>query len=331
MAESSHSPSSFSAYRRWGIGLNVLLVVLIVFSVMVMLNYLSRDYFVRYYLGDRGRIPLAPLTVKFLRSLTNQVKITIYYDKTDPYYGRISDLLTEYKRTNSRLQIQTVDYLRDPGAALQLKEKYHYYLGAPNAKDLVIFDCDGRLEAVNGKALVQYVTQQVPNGKQFEFMRKPFAFAGEQLFTLALIEVTSPKRFKAYFLTVDGPHDIEDKTENLGYSHFASILGQNYIDPEKLTLLGTNQVPADCSFLVIPGPSKPLPPLVLDKVEAYLNQGGRLFVLLNFTSKVTGLEDLLAKWGVRVGNSVIKDSLQFHHRPGGERHEGVQLRQAPTR
>ena len=307
MPDSPQPPYSFSPYRRWGIGLNVFFIVLIVFAVMVMANYLSRDYFTRFHLSARGRIPLAPLTVKFLQSLTNQIKVTIYYDKTDSYYSMIADLLAEYKLANPRLQIQTVDYLRDPGAALKLKEKYRRFLSAPGAKDLVIFDCDGRVEAVNGKALISYVTEKIPNEKQLEFLRKPVSFSGEQLFTLALLEVTSPRRFKAYFLEGDIGHEIEDNNENSGYSRFASILRQNYIDPERLSLLGTNQVPADCNLLVIPGPTKAVADVVIEKIEAYLNQGGRVFVLFNFVSKDTGLEGMLSKWGVRVGANVIKD------------------------
>jgi len=307
MAEEPQEPSTFSAYRRWGIGVNVSLVILIVFSVVVMVNYLGRDYFLRYHLSARGKIPLSPLTVKFLESFTNQVKITLYYDKSDPYYSMVSDLLTEYKLVNRRLQIQTVDYLRDPGTALQLKEKYHYFLNVPNAKDLVFFDCDGRVEAVNGKAVIQYVSERVPNEKQLEFIRKPFAFAGERAFTFALLEVTSTKKFKAGFLECDGGHEIDDNDDRVGYSKFAVILRQNYIEPEKLVLLGTNQVPADCSFLVIPGPTKPIPDIVLEKVDRYLNQGGRALVLFSFASKETGLEPVLAKWGVNVGTNVIKD------------------------
>src|SRR3974390_512698 len=86
---------SFSPYRRWGIGLNVALVVLAVLAVVVMVNYLSQDYFVRFHWGERTRQPLSPLTVKYLQSLTNQVKVTLYYDKENAFYTTILDLLKE--------------------------------------------------------------------------------------------------------------------------------------------------------------------------------------------------------------------------------------------
>ena len=83
MATDPHSKPSFSPYRKWGIGLHVFLLVVVVLSVVVMVNYLSRDYFLRFHLSTRTRIELSPRTVGLLRSLTNQVKVTLYYDTED--------------------------------------------------------------------------------------------------------------------------------------------------------------------------------------------------------------------------------------------------------
>jgi len=80
---------SFSPYRKWRIGFHVCLVSLLVLSVVVMVNYLSRDYFRRFYLSERTRIQLQPRTLKLLESLTNEVKVTLYYDKKDALYGTV--------------------------------------------------------------------------------------------------------------------------------------------------------------------------------------------------------------------------------------------------
>lgn len=308
MSDPAPVKSTFSPYRKWGIGLHVCFIVLVVFSVLVMINYLSRDYYLRLHLSARGRIPLASRTRKLLESLTNQVNVTIYYDKNDPLYGMVADLLKEYRQANAKIHVQTVDYLRDPGAAEQLKEKYKF-LASASAKNLVIFDCEGHVKGIDSKLLADYVTERLPNEKELEFRKRPVAFAGEKAFTSTLIWVTSPKPFKAYFLQGSGEHDIESGDETLGYLKFASVLGENGIQTQKLSLLGTNQVPMDCNLLVIAGPTVPLPELVLDKVEQYLNQGGRLLALFNFGSihKPTGLEPILAKWGVSVGTNTIKD------------------------
>ena len=314
MATDSHSRPSFSPYRRWGIGLHVFLLILVVLSVVVMVNYLSRDYFRRFHLSAHTKIELFPRTVSLLRSLTNQVKVTLYYDTNEELYQTVADLLGEYRLVNPKITVATVDYKRD-SSAQQVKAKYNLF--APTDKNLIIFDCKGKgernVKVVDGNALAQYVLEQVPNEKEREFRRKPTAFLGESVFTMALLAVTSPKPLKACFLQGHGEHQIDSGDAQDGYQKFATILHQNYIQVEPLSLLGTNVVPPDCNLLVIAGPKQTIPDLELEKIEHYLNQGGRLLALLSFYpilysgSKDTGLEKILATWGVDVGRNVVRD------------------------
>src|SRR5258707_12173968 len=102
---------SFSPGRKWSIGFNVFLIVIVVFSVVGMINYLSRDYFYRFQWSSRAKIELSPLTTKFLQSITNQVKVTLYYDKSESVYTTIATLLNEYRFVNPGISVETVDYL----------------------------------------------------------------------------------------------------------------------------------------------------------------------------------------------------------------------------
>jgi ABC-type uncharacterized transport system involved in gliding motility auxiliary subunit len=310
MATVSHSRPSFSPFLKWGIGLHVVLLSLVVLAVVVMVNYLSRDYFLRFHLSTRTRIELFPRTVSLLRSLTNQVKVTLYYDTDDELYQTVADLLAEYRLVNPKITVATVDYMRDLGVAEKVKAKYRLFGTAD--KDLVIFDCEEKVKIVSGRALSQYVLEQVPNEKEREFRRKPTAFMGETAFTMALLDVTSPP-LKACFLQGHGEHRIDSGDELDGYLKFASVLQQNRLQIEPLSLLGTNTVPIDCNLLVIAGPRETISDLELNKIEQYLNQGGRLLALFNCypilapAKRDTGLEGVLAKWGVDVGHNIIKD------------------------
>ena len=106
-----------------------------------MLNYLSGRYFQRFHLSTRTRVELSPRTLHMVHSLTNRVHVILYYDKEDPLYGNISELLKEYHLNDPAITVDTVDYIRDPGAAQDLKIKYN--LGSSTNKDLVVFDCGG--------------------------------------------------------------------------------------------------------------------------------------------------------------------------------------------
>ena len=60
-----------------------------------------------------------------LRSLTNQVTVTLYYDtQDDEFYPTILTLLNAYHAVNPNISIRTVDYVRDPGEAEKIKAQY---------------------------------------------------------------------------------------------------------------------------------------------------------------------------------------------------------------
>lgn len=308
MGDETHYKKSFSRWKRWGFGLNLVIRTALVLAVVVMVNYLGARWYQRFYLNSATRMNLSPRTTGLLKSITNRVQITIFYDRDHPLYSSVSALLNEYRDANSHLHVATVDYLRDAGAAEKIKAGYKNHLAGVTNKNLIIFDCEERVKVVNGNALAEYVLEQVPNETEREFRRKPTAFLGEKMFSSALLSVTSPKPLKAYYLTNHGEHRL-DGTDEAGYLMFNSVLEQNYIKVETLSLLGTNTVPGDCNLLVIAGPTAPLGDAEREKIDDYLHQGGRLFALLNFASlaRPTGLEKILAGWGVEAGDRTLTD------------------------
>ena len=305
---------SFTPYRRWGMGLNMTLLVLVVFAVVVMINYLGRQYFLRIPVTARGRTSLSPLTLRFLGSLTNQIRVTIYYDRDEPLFDLISDLLNEYRLVNRKILIQTVDYKRDPAAAQQLQARPGYsFLSSPSAKDLVIFDGGGpgHIKAIPGQALGA-VTVERTGDTNAPWRRKLIAFAGERAFTAFLMAVTTTKPFTAYFLEGHGEHASDDSERGVaasGYHGFANLLVRNIVTNAPIQLLGTNAIPADCNLLIVAGPQRRLEDTELKKIDRYLTEGGRLLALFNFLSitNQTGLETILAKWGVAVGQGIVAD------------------------
>jgi hypothetical protein len=308
MAPEPTTKPTFSRSRRWSIAFNVLLSIVGVLALVVMANYLNGKYFRRFYLSSHTRVELSTRTISLLRSITNKVNVTLYYDKDEDVYADLTELLKEYTAANPKISVTAIDYYRDPGAAQEMKLKYN--LGSSTNRNLVIFDCGGRTKIVNGEALVtkQLIPMPSKDPMHPEFLRKAVEFCGESLFSGALLTVVNPKPMQAYFLQGHGEHILDDTTE-FGYTNFAEVFQQNYVQLSPLTLLGTNTVPSDCNLLIIAGPRDPLPPSELDQIDRYLDEGGRLMMLFNVTSsgKELGLEKILAKWGVQIGSSIVKD------------------------
>jgi ABC-type uncharacterized transport system len=297
---------SFSPGRRWKIGFDVIVRTALVLAVVVMVNYLGAKFYRRFYLSSQTQVKLSARTLSVVHSITNQITVTVYYDKTDDGYPAIIALLNEYRSANPNISVKTVDYMTDPGAAQKIKEQYK--LSSATDKDLVIFDCGGHWKTVNGDALTQVKLEQVPNATQREFRRKPIAFNGEMMFTSILLAVENPKPLKAYFLQGHGEPSLSDSGDT-GYFKFGATLAESYIATAPLQLLGDSGVPDDCNLLVIAGPHAAFSENELQKIDQYLAQGGRLFVLFNYFSikHPTGLEPILSRWGVNVISDIVQE------------------------
>lgn len=306
------SRPSFSPATRWKIGSDMVVRTLLALAVVLMVNYLGAKFFHRYYLSSETRVQLSSRTLNVLHSMTNSVKVTLYFDTKDEFFPDIMALLNEYRAVNKNITIRTVDYVRDAGEAEKVKD--HYKLADSTDKDLVIFDSNGHVKMFSGEALTQYTLEQVPDKKERTWRKKPISFIGEKVFTAMLLALENPHPFRAYFLQGHGEPSLTDKGD-FGYMKFASTLEQNYVTITNLELLGDSPVPMDCNLLIIAGP-KPAPGATtvfsepeLQKIDQYLSQGGRLMVLFNYKSvqASTGLESILQRWGVNVVSDIVQD------------------------
>ena len=303
------NPPSFSPQRKWSISLSVLLSVVAALGLVLMLNYLAARHYWRFPWSWNARTELAPLTKRVLGSVTNDVKVVVYFSQRDPLFESVWNLLKEYRFANPHLRMEAVDYENDPSNANVVKAKYHLALPKDADKNLLIFDCEGRPpRVVYGSELSEFDLQPLISGQSQEVRRTQFK--GEMLFTSALIGVLNPRPLKAYFLAGHRELSPDSESEQVGFSKFAAVLRQNSITPEVLlNLFGERDIPADCNLLVIAGPQDKFLPEELKKLDRYLQQGGRLLVLFSMLSaeKQLGLEQLLRTWGVNVGHDQVID------------------------
>jgi hypothetical protein len=306
MSSDPKSRPSFSPTHRWSIGFDMALRTALVVAVIVMLNYLGAIFFHRFYLSSQTRVALSSRTLSLLHSVTNPVTVTLYYDRKDEFMPDIVALLNEYRAANRKITVRVVDFVSDAGEAEKVKEQYK--LAGATDKNLVIFDCNGRVKIVAGDALTQYTLEQLPNEKEREFRRKPVSFAGEKMFTAMLLSLQNAQPLKAYFLQGHGEPSLVDDG-NFGYQKFGSTLEQNYVTVTNLELLGDRTVPMDCNLLIIAAPAAPFTDMELAKIDKYLQEGGRLFLLFNYSSlkHATGLEPILRRWGVNVRADIVQD------------------------
>lgn len=302
MAEESAVQASFWPGRRWRIGLNVGLSVLALAAVVVMINFIAARRYERFHWAAGTQDQLSPVTLRVLEALTNQVKIVVFFDHRQPLFSAVRKVIDQYEVQCSKLDVEYVDYTFSPGRAEEVRSTYE--LASADKGDRIIFWCNGKKKVVHAGELSEFDYSGVFTERKI----KRTTFKGEQLFTSAICSVIDMRTVKAYFLEGHREHDPTDKRDQVGYLDFAKVLQENNVAIGRLSLLNA-EIPADCQLLIVASPMNPIAEEELEKIEKYLSQGGRLLALLNFdtASVATGLEPLLANWGVEVGRDFVTD------------------------
>lgn len=287
--------------RRAGTLVSVAVSVIAAVAIFAALNYLAVTRTVwRRDLSGSGSRPLSPLTLQTLASITNDVNVTVLFRADSGLYPHVDRILREYSLLQRRLNIRQIDYLRSPGAAELAKVQYK--LGTI-ANDVVVFESGGRQFVVTAADLTIYSNEDLKRlmgGEQVEIRRA--GFRGEERFTAALAAVTEGTTYRAAYLQGHGEHPGDSDESVMGYARFNSLLvNERNLVIEPLKLAGTtNGVPDACQLLIIAGPTAPFLASELAHIEAFLQRGGSLLVLLHphAVARRTGLEDLLVRWSI---------------------------------
>ena len=125
---------TFSTRRKWVIGFNVAVAVAAVVAMVVMANYLAARHYLRFQWSGHRKVSLSPQTSRVLQSLTNQVRVTVFFDAREEAEEQIQSLtmawLKEYNYVNPKIVCKAVDPARHPaeGIATERPRKAIYRL-----------------------------------------------------------------------------------------------------------------------------------------------------------------------------------------------------------
>jgi ABC-type uncharacterized transport system involved in gliding motility auxiliary subunit len=286
--------------RKVAISLNAAAELLLAAALVLMINYLSFRHYARADWSRGGYYALSDKTFALLNSLTGTVDVAVFFQPQQDIYEDVDNLLKEYVYASDRIRVERVDPDRDLGRTEELMRKYKV-----EQANVVVFDYNGRSKYVGASEIVEYDYSPMTIGER----PQKVAFKGEQAFSSAIQSVTQGRRPVVYFLEGHGERDIKDYGRSGGYSSIAREIERDNIDVRKLVLGEQPAIPDDADALVIAGPQKPISEPELSRVRAFLEQKGRLIVLLDAMAKV-GLEPLLSEWGVRLAEDIVIDTTR---------------------
>ncbi len=261
---------AFSGRRSTKMGFNSLLMVVFFTSILVIVNFLAARHSVRWDLSENQNYTLAPQTYRVLRTIPRDVKITVFTREKDPGYQVFKERLESYRQASTKLSVEFIDPEKQP----KMAQTYGIF-----RTDTAIFESNGQ-------------TIRVTSPSEIEL-------------TGALIRISKDSKKRIVFVEGHSELNIEDKDRN-GLSIAKEALIRQGYDVATVSLLKESAVPDNTSVLVLAGPRRPVIKEEQDRIHSYVEKGGHLLLLADPDTQ-TGLEPLLARWGIGLGPGVLVD------------------------
>ena len=109
----------FSTRRATRLGLNSILMIVLMGTILGILNFLAARHSVRWDFSETKRFTLAPQTARLLRELPREVKVTVFTSDQSPVRLAYRDLIDSYQTRTAKLTVEFVDPEKKPGVARQ--------------------------------------------------------------------------------------------------------------------------------------------------------------------------------------------------------------------
>jgi ABC-type uncharacterized transport system involved in gliding motility auxiliary subunit len=274
--------------------------VLLLAALLVIVNYFGWKYYKRFDWTSSQLYSLSDKTQKVLKGLRSDVDFIVFMSPEQrDLYQSTNELLQRYGAASRHVHVKVVDLEKNPVEAQALTQKF----GVTTQGVVVTSGNDKRVIATQDLAEIDSQSGEP----------RITGFKGEQLFTSAILQLSEGRKPKILFTTGHGEHSLDDQSGH-GLSGAQQLLGRDNFDLSEWASLGQPAVPPGTDLLVIAGPTGSFVQPEIDALSAYLNNGGRMLVMLDPTVSPAGtglvnthLEDWLGRYGIKVGQNIVVD------------------------
>lgn len=256
--------------RQYGQWLNAFWGGIMVLAIVAVVNFLAGRYPQRLDVTAGRLHSLADLTVQTLEGLEQEVEALAFVEggQNDALEG----LLEQYASHSTRFDYEMIDLDRDPDRVLD-----EYGVRTYNTLMLV---SQGRQQRVT-----ELTEKEVTN---------------------ALLKLLREREERVYLTVGHGEKGLGTGEAQLG--RLRDRLSEiDYSVEDSLFLARTREIPEDCRVLVVAGPTSPFLETEVEAIRRYLERGGAMLLFLDPPYQV-GLAELVAEWGIVVGDDFVIDT-----------------------
>jgi ABC-type uncharacterized transport system involved in gliding motility auxiliary subunit len=241
-------------------------------GILIVAALIGQRHPVRIDLSENKRYTLSEQSRKILAGLKGDIAIKAFFQEAGRNREQTRDLLETYRYQSNKIHYEFIDPDRHPTLAKQYQIRSYGTL---------VLEGLGKTQTVTG--------------------------ADEQSITNAIVKLSQQGEKVVYFLTGHGERDTTDVGKD-GYATATSAIEKENFRVKPLNLLAEARIPEDAALVVIAGPQKPLLANELALLRQYMQQQGRVMVLLEPFAD-GGLRDLLKSYGFLIAADIIIDPM----------------------
>lgn len=289
-SEQNTPPASAEAKpmpKRYGIGMNVALQVLLALALFAGVNRLNYYHYWRWDLSSSQDYTLSPATLKYLDSLSRDVQIYIVFARDSKVYGEVQSLLEEYNLYGrQRIKVRSIDPVHDIERAEQLKAD----TGLSLAQNGVLIRC-----GVNKRFITE--EELVVREKGTSTNKQIIEFRGEDAISSALISVVEGRVRRFYYVVGKGSRSGLGQSD--AYNAAIDLGRQQNFEVIQVNLSEVSHIPTDTDGLLLLGPRYDLSEREVVMLNNYWqSKRAGIFIMLDPGGETARLNAFLTANGV---------------------------------
>lgn len=250
--------------------------------------------YLKYDVSDQKLFTTGDQTAEIVKGLDEDITLYLIAQQGSED-ATLQELLDRYAGLSSRIKVETKDPVLYPNFVSQ-------YTSENLSENSVLVVGQNRSKAVDYYDIYQYSMDYSTYSSSLS------SFDGEGQITSAIAYVTAENMPVVY--TLAGHDEAELSTT------VTSSIEKENIELKSLSLLTEEAVPEDAKAVIIYGAISDISEDEKNKLEAYMEQGGQMVLLLGYTDKDTpNLDSLLGDYGITLADGLVLEGDSQHHLP----------------
>lgn len=250
--------------------------------------------YLKYDVSDQKLFTTGDQTAEIVKGLDEDITLYLIAQQGSED-ATLQELLDRYAGLSSHIKVETKDPVLYPNFVSQ-------YTSENLSENSVLVVGQNRSKAVDYYDIYQYSMDYSTYSSSLS------SFDGEGQITSAIAYVTAEDMPVVYTLT--GHNEAELSTT------VTSSIEKENIELKSLSLLTEEAVPEDAKAVIIYGSISDISEDEKNKLEAYMEQGGQIVMLLGYTDKDTpNLDSLLGDYGITLADGLVLEGDSQHHLP----------------